>query len=284
MKKKKFLIVGGICALFSLTSFLSSCGTKDSGRDSNGNSENAVENEDKRPLNLSIFVDLSDRIQKNKDEMDQADKDTAIINGLASSFFDKQQGTFSKSEDSFQVVFYPAPKGSQNLAENLAIDLSSIVGPKKKPLLEFNNHHSENIKQLYDSALNAPNFFGSDIWGYFNKDKVKDLYKKGCRNVLIILSDGYVYDENNKIHDGKNYSYILRETLAVPGSGLIPCKISNPDFEVYFMECNPNPATDFDKMKNVLESWFKDMGIKSIDIQDTDIPANTLKHLRNAIF
>lgn len=54
--------------------------------------------------------------------------------------------------------------------------------------------------------------------------------------------------------------------------------------EVYFMECNANPLTDYPKMKGILEKWFNEMGINSLDIQATDLPAITLKHLNNRIF
>lgn len=245
-------------------------------------SSQVVEN---KPLNLAVFVDLSDRIEKEKDNMTQSDKDQMIVNGLAEEFVSKQKRDgFQKSEDCFQVVFYPAPEGAQSVADSLSLNLKDLDGPKKRPLLKFQKSHADNIKRLYAGALEAHDYFGSDIWGYFAKDKVKDLCKDGYRNVLVILSDGYIFDQNNKVKEGKNYSYILPQTLAVKDSGLIPCKISNTDLEIYFMECNANPQTDYPKMKNIIECWFKDMGVEIVDVQDTDIPAVTLKHLNKSIF
>lgn len=264
-------------ALFSL--FLSACNSNKEGN----------EGTKSEPLNLSIFVDLSDRIQKvsKTDGILQADKDQEIINGIINSFISKQQKEgFQKSEDSFQIVYYPSPEGTHSLVDSLALDLYKINGPKKKPLIQFRDNHNVYLKQLYDSALIARQYFGSDIWGFFAKDKVSDLYKTGYRNVLVILSDGYIFEVNNKIKDGNNYSYILPQTLAVKGSGLIPCTITQTDFEIYFIECKANPQTDYPKMKKILEKWFSDMGIKeeNVDIRDTDIPANTLRHLNNKIF
>ncbi|MDE6460971.1 MAG: hypothetical protein K2K52_09130, partial [Paramuribaculum sp.] len=238
------------------------------------------------PLNLSVFVDLSDRITKEKDHMKQDDKDKIILKELAKKFFNKNEKKFNQSEDAFQIVFYPAPDGAQMLAGNLYLDLSRLnsTPEKRSALLNFQERLSVGVDSLYASALKAGEFLGSDIWGYFSIDKVKDLYKKGSRNVLIIITDGYIFDANNKIKDGKNYSYILPQTLSIPGSGLIPCKITHPDLEVYVIECNANPKTDFPKMQSVLEKWFKEMGIEKIDIQESDIPDNTLRHLDREIF
>lgn len=251
---------------------------------SNGGTDSSINNVSK-PLNLCIFVDLSDRIEKEKDNMNQADKDQMIIKGLVNSFISKQvKEGFQKSEDSFQIVFYPAPDGAHEIADNLSLNLKNIEGPKKGSILDFKNNYAKNLEKLYSRARNEHNYFGSDIWGFFKKDKVADLCKPGYRNVLIILSDGYIFDDNNKIVDGKYFSFILPKTLAIKDSGLIPCKISNSDIEIYFMECNPIPQTDYEKMKSVLEDWFKQMGISKVDIQDTDIPQNTLNHLLKNIF
>lgn len=278
MNRKKIIILVLACAIIGTIVCLLSGGPGD---------ENIppVDSAQTKPLNLSVFVDLSDRISKQTDKMDQSEKDQIIINNLAESFIQKQSTEgFQKSGDSFQVVFYPAPTGSQTLAENLAINLKNIKGPKKKALLSFKNSYKDNLSALYKNALDEQDFFGSDIWGYFAKDKVSDLYRDDARNVIVILSDGYIYDEHNKLQEGKNYSYILARTLAEKDSGLIPCEISTPDVEIYFVECNANPQTDYPKMKNILEKWFKDMGVKSVDIQATDIPTNVSKHLNKSIF
>ena len=236
------------------------------------------------PLNLSVFVDLSDRITKEKDHMKQDDKDKIILKELVKKFYNKNAKKFSQSKDAFQIVFYPAPDGAQTFAKDLYLDLSHLnsIPEKRNALLNFQESLSVGVDSLYASALRAGEFWGSDIWGYFSKDKVKDLHRNGCRNVLIIITDGYIFDDN--IKDGKNYSYILPQTLSIPSSGLIPCKITHPDFEVYVIECNANPKTDFTKMKSILDKWFKEMGIEEIDIQESDIPTNTLRHLDREIF
>lgn len=276
MKKRIIYIFTAIGGLISSLICYTTCGTSE---------ESISDSAETKPLNISVFVDLSDRISKQTDKMDQAEKDQIIINKLAESFIQKQNSEgFQKSEDSFQVVFYPAPTGSQSFADNLSLNLKEIKGPKKKALLNFKNTYKENLSALYNSALEEKDFFGSDIWGYFAEDKVSDLYRKDARNIIVILSDGYIYDEHNKVQDGNNYSYILSRTLAEKDSGLIPCKISNPDLEVYFIECNANPQTDFPKMKSILEKWFKEMGIESVDIQKTDIPTNVSNHLNKNIF
>ncbi len=219
MKARQIIIVL-LCFLSMciIAVLVQSCGENGRNEKKDSVSDENVLVEGSKPLNISIFVDLSDRIKKEKDGMAQSEKDQRIINGIAESFIEKQSiEGFSKNRDCFQVVFYPAPDSAQALAENLSLDLNNIKGPKKKPLVNFKNTHTENIAKLYSNALAAEDFFGSDIWGYFNNDKVNDLCKDGYRNVLIILSDGYIFDANNKIIEGKNYSYILPNTLAIKG-------------------------------------------------------------------
>lgn len=285
MTTRKNLITGGLILLGVgiLSLIIVSCNNKD-GKVESG--DNKADSNEVKPLNLSVFIDLSDRIEKESDSMLQSEKDQAIIKALAEQFYKKQEReVFSNSTDAFQIVFYPSPPGGDSLSANLSLDLGNLKKPneKSKALLDFKEKHAGDIKSLYSKALKTKEYFGSDIWGFFSKDKVSDYLKEGYRNVLIILSDGYVFDVHDKLKEGKNYSYILPQTLNV-GGGLIPCKISNPDMEVYFLECNANPQTDFPKMKNVLEQWFQDMGVTVIDVQDTDIPTNTIRHLNNRVF
>ena len=280
--------------LFSLLAIIIVCSCMSSCNKSSNNTQNkddsTVENNlesisKNTPLNLSIFVDLSDRIMKAQSNMMQEEKDKIILKELANKFIDKNTTKFTSSKDIFQIVFYPAPNGAQDFSKNLSLYLNQLKPQEKKEaLLNFQENLSNGVDSLYSNAVKANAFFGSDIWGYFSKDKVKDLYNDGFRNVLVVITDGYIYDANNKVKDGNNYSYILPSTLSIPNSGLIPCKISNPNLEIYVIECNANPQTDFPKMKTILEKWFKDMGIEKMDIQDSDIPANVIKHLDKEIF
>lgn len=281
---KKALSILAVIALLIVAIFI----LKDTidGKNDSKETESKITKAEDKSLNLAVFVDLSDRITKDQSNMKQEDKDKIILKELAQKFYDKNAKKFAQSKDIFQIVFYPAPSGAQSFAQNLSLDLNQLntIPEKRKALLSFQDNLSAGVDSLYANAVKANNFFGSDIWGYFSKDKVKDLHNEGYRNVLVIITDGYIYDANNKVKNGNNYSYILPSTLSIPNSGLIPCKISNPNLEVYIIECNANPQTDFPKMKSVLEKWFKDMGIEKFDIQDSDIPANTIKHLDKEIF
>ena len=45
--------------------------------------------------------------------------------------------------------------------------------------------------------------------------------KPDARNIMVILTDGYLFHENNKIKKDNAYSYILPQTLDNPQSSLI---------------------------------------------------------------
>ncbi|MBD5329012.1 MAG: hypothetical protein HDS03_03870 [Bacteroides sp.] len=277
---KKFLLVLGLIVVIVTIVWV---GCRSSNTKSKAETEKIMA-EQKVPINITVFLDLSDRIEKKKDNIIQFEKDTAILNGLIDLFIKKQDKEgFQKSRDNFQVVFYPAPSGANEIAKSLSLDLAKIEGPKKKALLNFKKYHRDNIKSLYDNALQAKDYFGSDIWGYFEKDKVADVIKKGYRNIFIIFTDGYIYDENNVREENGYYSYILPKVIQSQ-KGLIPCKLSNADFELYLVECNPYKSDDSKRMRELLNSWFSEMGIKSIDIQETDLPNTTLNHLKSKIY
>ena len=134
------------------------------------------------------------------------------------------------------------------------------------------------IATIYDAALADGNFIGSDIWGFFNTQAQKTCVMKGYRNVLVIITDGYIYHKDNLVEDkaNKQATYITKTTLA-QGYTLTPIagKISN--LEVLVVELNPDPVTDFAKMESAISDWFKAIGISRYEILKTDLPANSKK-------
>ena len=163
--------------------------------------------------------------------------------------------------------------------DTLDIDFGIIPrgAPKKEQAINLPTQVDKALTQIYETTLENKNWIGSDIWGFF-EDKAKDLcIKSGYRNVLIILSDGYIFYENNKQKKGSNYSYITSQTLNTHNSGLIPCSHSDFDtLEVLFLEINA-PVKHSARIETVIGEWFKNMNIKKYKIVKTDIPANTTK-------
>ena len=235
-----------------------------------------------KPLNISIVIDLSDRLVRDM-KPDQMSRDTAIIGYLADYF--KSQILNPKilsSKDNMKIFFYPTPQSSDiaTLAQNLSVDMSSLKGiNKKKALLSMKQDFQDNLAKIYTKAIEDGNnhkWPGCDIWDFFSSKKVDvQCMRKGYRNILIILTDGYLYDGGNKIREGKATAFILPETLKDPESSLIVRRKGLEDLEVRILEVNPYNKAEGYKLVPVLENWLKAMGVKEITVAETDLPTNT---------
>ncbi len=242
----------------------------------------AESSETEMPLNLSVFLDMSDRIIKVSDGMTQYEKDLDLVEYITNSFQELVLiNKIQKSKDKIHFFFYPIPNIPQinSIAKNLDIDFGNIPtgAPKKEQLQNLPSQVKNALTQIYETTLENKEWIGSDIWGFF-EDKAKDLcIKEGHRNVLIVLSDGYIFHTNNKQKQGANYTYITAQTLNVANSGLIPCSHSElGDLEVLFLEVNA-PVKHGDKIEAIIGDWFKGMNIRKYKIVKTDIPSNTTK-------
>lgn len=240
------------------------------------------------PLNISVYLDLSDRLTRDLTPS-QMERDTAIINHLVDIFINDciKNGKIINSSNHFQVFFYPAPASSEiaQLAKGLNVDLAkSEIRNKKTDLKEMKSRFQSNLTQIYTDAIRDKKWVGSDIWGFFSNKIVDELcIRPGYRNILIILTDGYLYHVANKINSGSAYSYVLPQTLAVQGSSLLVKRNGLDNLEVLMLEVNPYDPKQHDALVSVLEKWFKEMGVNKFQVSETAIPVNTEIYIDNFI-
>lgn len=209
----------------------------------------------------------------------QSERDIEIVKYMASMV--KNHAVSQKilpSADRIKVFFYPSPNDSKInlLSQDLELDLGKAQPAEKKKLLnEFEAKFESSLTKIYESTLAQKNWIGSDIWGFFKKQVDTYCIKEGARNIIVILTDGYIYDTNNKQKDGNNYSYILPQTLQDPNSGLIVSRDGLEELEVLMLEVNPIDPKHQDQMENILTNWFKGMGVQKSYVGMTDQPSNT---------
>ena len=238
-------------------------------------------------LNLSIVIDLSDRLTRDNVIPSQKENDITLINYFINYFIDycKSQKV-NKCKNSFRILFYPAPKVSNinNLSKDLYVDLSTKSNNEKLSVLtNMKDNMDEALEIIYSKTLTDKNFTGSDIWDFFaNKQVDKLCIKSNYRNVVVILTDGYLYHSDHKIQQGNSYSYVLPQTLQKGGT-LIPGRNDLTNIEVIMLEVNPYSQLQKSQLISVLENWFKDMGMNSecLSINETDIPNNTQTIIKN---
>lgn len=245
---------------------LSSCGEK-----------NKIQVENEHQLNISIYLDLSDRLIRDITP-NQVYRDTAIINYIVDYFRSQTLGpTILKSRNKIKVLFYPTPNDSEisTLAQGLSVDIESKQGVEKRKALDMIKEiFQKNLAQIYGETLNENKWIGCDIWDFFSSKKVDNFcIKDGARNILVILTDGYIFAENNKIKENNSFSFILPQTLMIEGSSLIDKRkgeLKNKGLEVLMLEINPYQRDQRDKMVNVLENWFASMGVEKFVVAETD--------------
>lgn len=251
---------------------LVACGGKGS------SSEDQTTTRSDKPLNISIYLDLSDRLERQM-VPSQKDRDIEIVSYLTEIV--KNHAVAQKilpSKDRIKVFFYPAPNDSKIalLSQDLEMDLSKAQPAEKKQiLLDFQEKFATSLTKIYEATLNDKNWIGSDIWGFFKKQVDTYCIREGARNIIVILTDGYLFYEPNKLKEGNNYSYILPQTLANPNSGLIVSRQGLDDLEVLMLEVNPMDPKHQDQMETILQNWFHGMGVQKMYVGETDQPSNT---------
>jgi len=274
--------------------------------------ENEVQEEPSKPeitvsnnWNVSFLLDLSDRIDPLKypnKSMDYYKRDVGYINNIA-EVFSAHLGTKKNRsmDDRIQLFFDPSPLNpeinsiSKKLKYNITKDNITL-----ELLNEIKDTYSTLPLDIYDLAIKDGNYVGSDTWKFF-KNKVQDYcVEDGYRNILIILSDGYIYHEDTKYHEGNLTTYITPETIRADklnnsnwkakmekdNFGFIPLDQDLSNLEILVIGINPavnNNPYEEDVIKAYWISWFKQMGVKKYDIKNADLPSNMESVIKNFI-
>lgn len=255
-------------------------------------------------LNVSILWDLSDRINPkiHSETPSNADRDIAILKYFSDylkSDMDKRGAYLSKGK--LKVFFSPSPldENINSLASKLDVDLSNKDVKQKKQLYDsIANNFEQTSKQITNLTINSSTWDGSDIYRFFENDVVDYCVSKdtGYRNILVILTDGYLYHKNSTSRIGNKSEYILptllnslglrknpefKKVFETKNCGLISTREDLNNLEVLVLEVNSEANFKDDEaiIKVYLQNWFKEMKIKRFEIYNTDLPGNTKKRI-----
>lgn len=279
--KKKALILVSILILASLIGYYCYSSTHDKETEQD---KPEIVNEKDKPWNISIFLDLSDRLTRQLTPS-QAERDMTLIRHVTGKVKERiVKQKIIGSKDRIKVFFYPSPNISEItlLSKNLELDIGNMpLKEKRSSVIKFEDEFSASLKQIYNKTLAAKQWVGSDIWGFFNKQIDTYCIKPTHRNILIILTDGYIFHVNNKQKVGDAYSYILPQTLSVPKSSLIVSRKGLKNLEVMFLEVNPYDPKTEPKMESVITDWLHAMDVQHSIVAETDIPENTKLYIDN---
>lgn len=266
-------------------------------------SKNKKIKKEEEQYNITLLLDLSDRIDPNNKNLSQRGdytRDMEILKKFVSFFKSdiEQKGGF-KAKGRIRLICSPNPTDPNinKMLSELNIDLSKFnwqeTAKKKEIYDKLEKVFPKNLKKIYQKTIQDRKYVGSDIWRFFKND-VKDYCvanESNYRNILVILTDGYLFHKDSKYKKGNRYSYILPEIFKANGLrknnwqeifksgdyGLISTRKDLQDLEVLVLEVNPfkGNISDEELIKAYLEKWFIEMKVKKFAIYNTDLPVHT---------
>lgn len=165
-------------------------------------------------LNISVLLDLSDRIETPN----QTENDLRNLMNIAEIFKDHvMKKRFNQLEDHIKVFFEPNPSlhKTHEVIEKLKFDITK--NSSKKMIESIEKNYTEYPPRLYEWAQKNPETKkGAAIWRFFKNKAASNCIKECHRNILIILTDGYLYHEGDFLKIENRTSYINQKILNIP--------------------------------------------------------------------
>jgi hypothetical protein len=296
-----------ICLLIVLIYTLNSC-KSDSSESINNTStleEEVIKLSPNRPnLNISILIDLSDRINPKKypnPAMNYFERDLGYIHSIVQSFeWHVRNKRSLKINDHIQLYIDPEPADNDLNEKINSLNITFTKNNAKRELIKSTSTLYDSISNgIYKSAINDGNYVGSDIWGFF-KTNVKDFcIQKDYRNILIILTDGYLYHRDSKLKEKNLSSYLTpqdirrfklnksdwKDRIQNQGFGFIAARNDLEELEVLVLGINPDAKNPYeqDVIIQYWSDWLTKMNVKDFELKTANLPANMDKIIKEYI-
>lgn len=260
-------------------------------------------------LNISILLDLSDRIDTVKysnPSMQFYRRDVGYLKSIAEAFTNEIKQKKSRHlNDKIQLFFDPEPLNPKinDLSNQLKFHITRDNGTLDY-INEISSVYYSGGLEIYKQALKDANHDnGSDTWGFF-KNKVQDYCIDGnYRNILVILTDGYIFYEDSNLNENNLSSYITSkeirkkhlnksnwaELMESNKHGFIPVEQDLSNLEVLVLGVNPiksnNNDYDYDVLKKYWSDWLYGMGLNDgkFEFKMADLPSNMDKIIKDFI-
>ena len=246
-------------------------------------------------LNLVLVPDLSRRIVDDVNNPAQVESDTVILRYIWEAF--KKYAQF-KLDSEHRLAVDVTDEGQANgrfrtVADNLSFDFPKNE-TKRERIGRFDSayvRYVKNIEVMYSLAKEKP--VGADYWFYFKNNLSKNIRKNtlynNYRNVLIIITDGYLEAESStetgiwdytgnfqkrsevvrRIKQGYSVKDAVKGLIEIPGFDQ-----KFPTLEVLVLEINKRKGYsekekdrgtnyDYDILKFLWTDWFTRLEIKN---------------------
>ncbi|MBL7559847.1 hypothetical protein JAO71_08535 [Olleya sp. YSTF-M6] len=268
------------------------------------NTKTSVSHKSKDNLNISFLLDLSDRISPEKypnSTMEYYRRDIAYIKSVSEAFDMHLRGKKVRAiNDKMQLYFDPEPS-NQNI-NTISNSLKYSLDKKNVTLSvldDIKESYASKPQKIYDLAIADNKYVGSDTWRFF-KSKVNDYcIEENYRNILVVLTDGYIYHKNTKIKEDNLTTYLtpsfIREVklnnknweskIEDQQFGFIPAVHDLSNLEILVLGINPDNKNPYeeDLIKKYWSDWFDAMKVRHYQIKTSALPSNLDKIIKNFI-
>ena len=241
-------------------------------------------------LNFVVLLDLSDRLLNPQ----QASFDKEIIKTFFKRFEESARSKFFvRSEDAFHISILPqknSPLEPIGWEKKLNISLDAMPPAHRAKIAgTFMGQFDELLDELYAKAHfseNNKDYFGVDIWSYFNNRLQYDL-KEGYENIVLVLTDGYFDFESYTFTQSKKNRYTSsifirklpeanwQQNAIENDYGLLPASADLKDVRIYVTGLKSKNLSQNEEQKLAFfwEKWLDEMGCQthqSFPMMNTD--------------
>lgn len=270
----------------------------------NEEKETAVKSSVSENYNISILVDLSDRISLKKNPnptMEIYQRDLGYIKSISEAFTQHLKSKRMRQiNDKMQLFFNPEPENSEinSISKELRI-MADKNNASKELLNSINATYASKTSKIYESAIKDDKYIGSDIWNFFDSKVQDQCLEKEYRNILIILTDGYMFYEGTQIKNGNLSNYLTPQLIKQNGLntnewhkkfqdkkfGFIKIDKDFSNLEVLVLGINPVKNNPYEEkvIKEYWSKWLSEMNIKHFEIKNADLPSNMDKIISDFI-
>ena len=145
-------------------------------RDKNNPEKSSKPISQEKQLNISILLDLSDRIEPNNSPYTR-ENDIEDIKTITEFFKSNMESLGAyKAKGKIRIFFSPTPTNTNinSIVSNLIIDCSSLDNKGRKTIYDtITELYTQNLEQIYQETIETSDWKGADIWRFFKND-VKD--------------------------------------------------------------------------------------------------------------
>lgn len=255
-------------------------------------------------INISMLLDLSDRISPEKypnPAMEYYLRDVGYINSVAEAFVNHVRAKRVRQvNDRIQLFFDPTPFNPQinAISKELKIEVNRN-NISNDFISKIKKSYATEPLEIYKLAIKDNNYIGSDTWKFF-KSKINDYcIEDGYRNILVILTDGYIYYKNSQMKIDNTTSYLVPELIKANGLNtpdwsekminrqleFIKANNDLSNLEILVLGINPDPKNPYeeDVIKAYWTKWFEAMKVKRYQIRSSELPSDADKVIKDFI-